>query len=57
MTDRSTGIHEKIPENFVEVSPELAEARDILDGSIVRLVFSLRRRQSAGRGDFACTGQ
>ncbi|MCP2034224.1 formate dehydrogenase major subunit [Planomicrobium sp. HSC-17F08] len=38
LTDRSTGIHEKIPENFVEVSPELAEARDILDGSIVRLV-------------------
>lgn len=38
LTDRSTGIHSKIPENFVEVSPELAEARDIRDGSVVRLV-------------------
>lgn len=38
LTDRSSGIHEKVPENFVEVSPELAEARDLRNGSVVRLV-------------------
>ena len=37
MTYRSEGIREKVPCTFVEVSPELARARGILDGTWVRL--------------------
>ncbi|WP_201318598.1 formate dehydrogenase subunit alpha [Paenibacillus sp. EPM92] len=38
MTNKSKGIQSKVPEIFVEVSPELAEERGIKDGSLVRLV-------------------
>ncbi|MEH6948387.1 formate dehydrogenase subunit alpha [Bacillus sp. JJ634] len=38
MTNKSKGIQSKVPEIFVEVSPELAEERGINDGAIVRLV-------------------
>ncbi|AQQ54109.1 formate dehydrogenase subunit alpha [Planococcus lenghuensis] len=38
LTDRSAGIHEKIPENFVEVSPELAKERGLENGSTIHLV-------------------
>ncbi|PLT35531.1 formate dehydrogenase subunit alpha [Bacillus sp. V5-8f] len=38
MTNKSTGIQSKVPEIFVEVSPELAQERGIQDGSLVRLV-------------------
>jgi formate dehydrogenase major subunit len=37
MTYRSEGIREKVPCTFVEVSPELASARGIQNGSWVRL--------------------
>lgn len=38
LTNKSKGIQAKVPEIFVEVSPELAEERGIKDGSLVRLV-------------------
>lgn len=38
LTNKSDGIQSKVPEVFVEVSPELAEERGILTGSLVRLV-------------------
>lgn len=38
LTSRSNGIRSKVPDVFVEVSPELAKERGIKDGSIVRLV-------------------
>ncbi|TWT27230.1 formate dehydrogenase subunit alpha [Planomicrobium sp. CPCC 101110] len=38
LSDKSRGIHQKMPQNFVEVSPELAKIRGIEDGSLVRLV-------------------
>ncbi|MEK4030598.1 formate dehydrogenase subunit alpha [Pseudobacillus sp. FSL P4-0506] len=38
MTNKSTGIQSKVPEIFVEVSPELADERGIKDGALVRLV-------------------
>ena len=38
MTNKSTGIQSKVPEIFVEVSPELAEERGIQTGALVRLI-------------------
>ncbi|MBB5181228.1 formate dehydrogenase major subunit [Planomicrobium koreense] len=38
MTNKSSGIQSKLPETFVEVSPELAAERGLEDGSTVRLV-------------------
>ncbi|UED72299.1 formate dehydrogenase subunit alpha [Brevibacillus sp. DP1.3A] len=38
MTNKSKGIQYKLPEVFVEVSPELASERGLKDGSLVRLV-------------------
>jgi formate dehydrogenase major subunit len=38
MTYRSSGIAQNTPDSFVEVSPELASARGVQDGSLVRLV-------------------
>nr|WP_177177395.1 formate dehydrogenase subunit alpha [Bacillus sp. MUM 116] len=38
LTNKSTGIQAKVPQIFVEVSPELAKERGVQDGSIVRLV-------------------
>ncbi|QBK26876.1 formate dehydrogenase subunit alpha [Ureibacillus thermophilus] len=38
LTNKSTGIQSKVPEIFVEVSPELAKERGIEDGMFVRLV-------------------
>ncbi len=38
MTNKSKGIQEKVPEIFVEVSPDLAKERGISDGTLVRLV-------------------
>ncbi|PZE21881.1 formate dehydrogenase subunit alpha [Paenibacillus xerothermodurans] len=38
MTNKSNGIQAKVPEIFVEVSPELAEARGFKNGALVRLV-------------------
>ncbi|OKL37467.1 formate dehydrogenase subunit alpha [Domibacillus mangrovi] len=38
MTNKSKGIQSKVPEVFVEVSPELAKERGVQDGSLVRLV-------------------
>lgn len=37
LTNKSKGIQHKLPEVFVEVSPELAGKRGIQDGSLVRL--------------------
>lgn len=37
MTNKSKGINRKLPEVFVEVSPELALERGIEDGTLVRL--------------------
>ena len=37
LTWRNKGIVEKVPEMFVEVSPELAASRDLKDGDTVRL--------------------
>lgn len=37
MTNRSPGIHDKVPNTFVELSPELASKRGVSDGSLVRL--------------------
>lgn len=38
LTNKSAGIQSKLPEVFVEVSPELSEERGVLTGSVVRLV-------------------
>nr|WP_212774455.1 formate dehydrogenase subunit alpha [Polycladomyces abyssicola] len=38
MTNKSKGIQYKLPDVFVEVSPELARERGVKDGSLVRLV-------------------
>jgi formate dehydrogenase major subunit len=38
MTKKSPGINYKLPDVFVEVSPELARERGIKDGTLVRLV-------------------
>lgn len=38
LTNKSQGIQSKVPEIFVEVSPELADARGVLTGSLVRLI-------------------
>jgi formate dehydrogenase major subunit len=38
MTYRSKGISELVPDTFVEVSPQLAEARGIRSGTMVRLI-------------------
>jgi formate dehydrogenase major subunit len=38
MTNKSKGLQYKLPEVFVEVSPELAKERIIQDGSLVRLI-------------------
>lgn len=38
LTNKSIGIQAKVPQVFVEVSPELAKERGINDGSLVRLV-------------------
>ncbi|MFD1928562.1 formate dehydrogenase subunit alpha [Sporosarcina siberiensis] len=38
LTNKSAGIQSKVPEIFVELSPELAEERGVLTGSIVRLI-------------------
>jgi formate dehydrogenase major subunit len=38
LTDKSSGIKYKVPDVFVEVSPELARERGIKDGTLVRLV-------------------
>ncbi len=37
LTNKSKGIQKKLPEVFVEVSPELSKARGIEDGTLVRL--------------------
>ncbi|MFD1883940.1 formate dehydrogenase subunit alpha [Paenibacillus wenxiniae] len=37
MTNKSQGINRKLPEVFVEVSPELAAERGVEDGTLVRL--------------------
>ena len=37
MTALSSGIETKVPEIFLEVSPELAQARDLHDGDLVRV--------------------
>jgi formate dehydrogenase major subunit len=38
LTSRAPGIHEKTPDTFVEVSPELAEERGLQSGSWVQLI-------------------
>ncbi|GLC87022.1 formate dehydrogenase subunit alpha [Lysinibacillus piscis] len=38
LTNKSKGIQAKVPEIFVEVSPELAKERGIEDGTLLRLV-------------------
>lgn len=38
LTNKSEGIQQKVPEVFVEVSPELALERGVKDGSVVRLI-------------------
>jgi formate dehydrogenase major subunit len=38
MTNKSNGIQSKVPDIFVEVSPELAKERKVSDGGLVRLV-------------------
>ena len=38
MTNKSNGIQSKVPDIFVEVSPELAKERGVKTGSLVRLV-------------------
>jgi formate dehydrogenase major subunit len=47
MTMRSPALDAKVPETFLEVSPELAQARDLHDGDLVRVTSrtgSLRTR-------------
>src|SRR5699024_12147783 len=38
MTNKSTGIQSKVPEIFVEVSPEFAKERGVQTGGLVRLI-------------------
>jgi formate dehydrogenase major subunit len=38
LTGKSEGINKKLPQVFVEVSPELAKERGVENGSLVRLV-------------------
>ncbi len=38
MTYKSAGIRSKVPSTFVEVSPDLAAARSLTDGTLVRLI-------------------
>ena len=38
LTHRSNGIHEKVPNAFVEISPELAKERGIKSGTWVQLI-------------------
>lgn len=38
LTNKSKGIQSKVPDIFVEVSPELAKERGIADGALLRLV-------------------
>lgn len=38
LTGKSRGINSKLPNVFVEISPELAQERGVKDGSLVRLV-------------------
>jgi formate dehydrogenase major subunit len=38
MTYRSNGLRKKVPDTFVEISPELAQERGIESGALVRLV-------------------
>ena len=38
MTNKSKGVQSKVPDVFVEVSPELAAERGICDGTMIRLV-------------------
>lgn len=38
LTQKSEGLNYKFPKVFVEVSPELAKERSVMDGSFVRLV-------------------
>lgn len=38
LTHRSRGLRSQVPGNFVEVSPQLAEARGIKTGSLVKLI-------------------
>lgn len=38
MTNKSKGIQSKVPDVFVEISPELAKERGVCDGTMVRLV-------------------
>jgi formate dehydrogenase major subunit len=38
MTNKSSGIQSKVPEVFVEISPQLAKEREIEEGSLVRLI-------------------
>lgn len=38
LTNKSDGIQSKVPEIFVEVSPELAKERGVESGSLVRLI-------------------
>ncbi|MCF8565071.1 formate dehydrogenase subunit alpha [Alicyclobacillus tolerans] len=37
LTNKSSGLQHKVPNTFVEVSPELARERGLKDGSVVRL--------------------
>ncbi|WAH36273.1 formate dehydrogenase subunit alpha [Alicyclobacillus dauci] len=37
MTNKSAGLQKKVPDTFVEISPELAQERGIQDGALVRL--------------------
>lgn len=37
LTNKSSGLQKKVPNTFVEVSPELARERRLKDGSLVRL--------------------
>jgi len=38
MTYKSPGIREKVPDTFVEVSPELAKERGLSSGTLVQLI-------------------
>src|SRR5699024_5107026 len=42
LTNKSDGIQEKVPEIFVEVSPQLAKERKFSSGAIVRLTSPFR---------------
>ena len=48
LTYKSDGIRDKVPTTFVEVSPELAAARGITDGTLVRLVSRRGALEGAG---------